>query len=131
MKKIGLFIVLLSASVLVMAKGPAIKFEKTTHDFGQVEENGGIVKYDFEFENIGDEPLVISRVGTTCGCTTPEWTKTPVEPGQKGHISVAYNPKGRPGAIAKTATVVTNIENEEPVLLHIKGKVEKAKESEK
>ncbi len=125
MKKISLFIVLLSVSAFVMAKGPAIKFSKTTHDFEKITEDGGLAKYDFEFENTGDEALVVNSVRASCGCTTPTWTKTPVEPGKKGIISVAYNPKGRPGAFTKSITVTSNstVAEEQSLTLIIKGNV--------
>ena len=122
MKKLSLFLLLLSASVLVMAKGPAITFEKTTHDFGQIDENGGTAKYEFVFENTGDEPLIISNARASCGCTTPEWTKTPIEPGQKGIITVGYHPKGR-GSFSKGVTVTSNVTDDPTLTLYIKGEV--------
>ena len=122
MKKISLIALLLSVFMFAMAGGPAIKFEETTHDFEVVNENGGAVKYDFVFENTGDEPLVINNVRASCGCTTPEWTKTPVEPGDKGIVTVAYNPQARPGAFSKAITVTSNGET---IVLSIKGRVEK------
>ncbi|MDR1585203.1 MAG: DUF1573 domain-containing protein [Prevotellaceae bacterium] len=122
MKKISLFVLLVSISVFVFAEGPAITFEKTTHDFQEINENGGPAKYNFEFTNTGDEPLVVNTVRASCGCTTPEWTKTPIEPGEKGIISVAYNPKGRPGSFAKSISVTTNAGEAQHTLI-IKGKV--------
>ena len=123
MKKVSLFALLLSATMLVMAEGPAIQFEETIHDFETVSEKGGPVKHDFVFENTGDEPLIINNVRATCGCTTPEWTKTPIEPGEKGTITVAYNPLGRPGSFSKAITVTSNAGSESSIL-QIKGKVE-------
>jgi len=124
MKKVSLFVLLLSATMFVMAEGPAIQFEETTHDFGIVDEKGGPVTCDFVFENTGDAPLIISNVRASCGCTTPEWTKTPIEPGEKGSITVAYNPLGRPGAFSKVATVTSNVVGSESSKLIIKGVVE-------
>ena len=64
----------------------------------------------------------MSRVHASCGCTTPTWTKEPIEPGKKGSVTVAYNPLGRPGVFTKTITVFTNA-SEENVTLLIKGEV--------
>ena len=51
---------------------PVIVFDKQRHDFGTIEEANGKVTYDFVFVNTGNEPLVISNVCTSCGCTAPE-----------------------------------------------------------
>lgn len=117
---------LLSAMLLiagvVFAQQPVITFTKTTHDFGRINEADGRVTTIFEFKNEGMEPLVLSNVRASCGCTTPKWTKTPVEPGQTGSISVTYNPNGRPGKFQKTVTVTSNA-TEQTVKLYIKGEV--------
>ena len=51
-----------------------IRFEKETHDFGKIRE-GELPSFEFKFTNVGEEPLVISRVNVSCGCTTPDWTR--------------------------------------------------------
>jgi hypothetical protein len=66
--------------------------------------------------------LVINRVQASCGCTTPTWTKEPIEPGKSGSIVVTYNPLGRPGIFVKTITVYSNATDEQTVLI-IKGDV--------
>lgn len=102
-------------------EGPAISFEKDTHDFGKLEE-GNVPKYQFKFTNTGTQPLVITNVRPSCGCTTPNWSKEPVMPGQSGYIEAAYNSKGRPGSFTKSITVSTNIPDQTYVLF-IKGEV--------
>ena len=49
------------------------KFEKETHDFGKIAQ-GKPVSVDFVFTNVGEEPLIISNVESTCGCTVPKYT---------------------------------------------------------
>ena len=97
-------------------------FEKTTHEFGDVKETGGPISYDFKFKNTGDQPIVISNVQASCGCTTPDWTKTPVAPGQSGMIKAQYNPLGRPGHFNKSLTITSNA-IEATTMLYIKGNV--------
>lgn len=99
-----------------------IAFENKTHDFGTIKEADGRVSVDFVFENQGNAPLVISKVQASCGCTTPAWTKSPVEPGQKGKITVTYNPAGRPGNFNKSISVQSNATVERERLI-IKGVV--------
>jgi hypothetical protein len=99
-----------------------ITFETTTHEFGDVKETGGPISYDFKFKNTGDQPIIISNVQASCGCTTPDWTKTPVAPGQSGLIKAQYNPLGRPGAFNKSMTITSN-SIEATTVVFIKGNV--------
>ncbi|MDD3321829.1 MAG: DUF1573 domain-containing protein [Paludibacter sp.] len=122
MKKYGLFLVCLVFSLTAMSQKAVINFDVKSHDFGKVNEEDGKVTYVFDFINKGNAPLAISRVQASCGCTTPTWTKEPIEPGKKGSITVTYNPQGRPGMFTKTITVYSNATDEQIVLV-IKGEV--------
>jgi len=106
-------------------QGPGIVFTNLSYDFGQVKEEDGPVSTVFEFTNNGTEPLILSEVHASCGCTTPDWTKEPVAPGAKGFVKATYNVKGRPGMFDKSITVKTNIttEGNDTVRLTIKGEV--------
>jgi len=99
-----------------------VTFNESKHDFGVVPEKGGNVSFDFVLTNNSTEPLIINRVLTSCGCTTPSWTKAPIEPKKSGTITVSYNPNGRIGAINKTITVYTNFDTN-PYSLQITGEV--------
>ncbi|TDO05062.1 DUF1573 domain-containing protein [Sunxiuqinia elliptica] len=100
-----------------------IDFESLEHDFGTFKEEQGSQSYSFKFTNNGASPLILNNVRAACGCTTPQWTKEPVAPGQSGFIKVSYNPRNRPGPFNKTVTVTSNAENT-TVVLRIKGVVE-------
>lgn len=99
-----------------------ILFEKEKHDFGIIHEEKGSVSYEFEFKNIGSEPLIISKVNASCGCTTPEWPKEPILPNKKGVIKAKYDPNNRPGPFNKTITVVSNAIQTNKILI-ISGEV--------
>lgn len=101
------FLFISTVSVYAQEKA-VIETEKNIHDFGNIIETDGEVSYDFIVKNTGKAPLVITRVTASCGCTTPEWTKVPVEPGKSGVIKVTYNPKGRPGPFRKSISVYSN-----------------------
>ena len=108
------------------AKGkPTIVFTDYVHDFGTIYEEGKPVTTKFEFVNTGDAPLLILKASASCGCTRPEYPKSPVQPGKKGVIKVTYNQKGRPGEFSKTITVRTNAKEGKykKVVLKIKGNV--------
>lgn len=110
--------------VSAQQQGPHIAFDKTVHDYGTLKEEDGIAKYNFEFTNTGSAPLIINRVRPTCGCTSSEHTKKPVNPGEKGFVSAEFNPKNRPGPFSKTIRIYSNSADNPSVVLRIKGKVE-------
>ncbi len=105
--------------------GVEIWFEKSTYDYGEIEENSDGI-YPIKFKNIGKEAIVVNNVRTSCGCTVPSWPRNPVEPGDTGIIKVKYN-TALPGSFMKSVTVYSTAANS-PVKLIIKGKVLPKKE---
>ncbi|MBC6605303.1 DUF1573 domain-containing protein [Hymenobacter sp. BT188] len=87
--------------------GPQIQFEEMKYDFGSVKQ-GDIVEHVFKFKNIGTAPLVIANIGTTCGCTVPDWTKEPIMPGKSGTVTAKFNSAGKMGMQNKVLTVESN-----------------------
>lgn len=84
-----------------------ISFEDNTFDFGDVDD-GEKVSHVYEFTNTGNEPLVISNAKGSCGCTVPQWPKTPIPPGETGEIVVEFNSKGKTGKQTKRVTITAN-----------------------
>lgn len=110
-----------NATVKAEEAGQAvIEFKKTTHNFGTFPEENGRVQCQFVFVNKGTTDLILQKVRASCGCTTPDWTKTPVAPGDSGVVNATYNASGRPGAFTKTITVTSNAGEQR---LTIKGEV--------
>lgn len=122
MKNLFILAATVLVSVVAMGQNPVITFDKTTHDFGKINEADGRVTTIFTFKNEGIAPLVLTNVRASCGCTTPKWTREPIEPGQTGEITVTYNPSGRPGRFQKTVTITSNA-TEPSTKLYIKGEV--------
>lgn len=87
--------------------GPQIKFAEEKYDFGSIKQ-GDIVDHVFKFKNTGTQPLVISNIGVSCGCTTPDWTKEPVMPGKMGMVSAKFNSAGKMGMQTKVLTIESN-----------------------
>lgn len=121
-KNLFLTALFLFTNTLLFAQGGKITFEKTSHDFGSIKEEGGPASISFKFTNTGTAPLVISNVQPSCGCTTPDWTKDPVLPGKSGIITAQYDPLNRPGTFNKTLSVTSNGEPS-TIVLSIKGAV--------
>ncbi|MEG1544157.1 MAG: DUF1573 domain-containing protein [Tannerellaceae bacterium] len=100
--------IMLATGMASAQKKAVISTETATHDFGAIKEADGKVSYTFKMTNDGDMPLVITRVIASCGCTMPVWTKEPIAPGQKGDLTITFDPKGRPGPFSKTISVYSN-----------------------
>ncbi|PWG79582.1 DUF1573 domain-containing protein [Pararcticibacter amylolyticus] len=99
---------------------PEFKFEKETNDFGKIAQ-GKPVTYEFKFTNIGEQPLILSDVQSSCGCTVPKFTRVPVKKGDSGVITVTFN-AAAPGSFNKLLTIKSNAKT--PVkYLYIKGEV--------
>ena len=90
-------------------KPAEIKFDKVSHNFGTFSEKDSKVTCSFGFTNVGEQDLVINQAIATCGCTVPSYTKTPIKPGEKGEIKVAYNGAGKvPGHVTKSINARTH-----------------------
>jgi hypothetical protein len=127
MKKLILAVAFIFSVVFVMAQaekeknGPEITFKNTTHDYGEIYQ-GGDGSYQFVFTNTGNEPLILSKPRSSCGCTVPSWPKEPILPGESNEMKVTYN-TAKVGSFNKTVTVYSNAKNKSAIVLRIKGKV--------
>lgn len=90
-------------------------FEEPYFDFGKVPEGESVI-HEYTFTNVGKVPLVITGGSSTCGCTVPEWPKTPIGTGDKGSIKVRFDTKGKVGPQAKPITIIANTYPSETVL---------------
>jgi len=97
------------------------EFPQMEYDFGTIAE-GEVVEQSFNFTNNGQAPLVISNITASCGCTSPDWTKTPVKPGETGFVKVVFNSTAKSGAQAPTVTIQANT-NPTVTRLRLKGTV--------
>ena len=124
MKTIVTFFVLffsINLSLLAQDKGPIIDFTMVVVDYGDIAKGSDGIRV-FEFTNTGTEPLIISKVYSSCGCTIPKKPQAPIAPGEKGEIQVKYD-TNRVGPIRKTITVNSNATDTPIVSLKIKGTV--------
>lgn len=86
---------------------PTFTFQKEEHDFGTLID-GEKVTYSFRFTNTGNAPLIISNAKGSCGCTVPNYPKTPIPSGEGGTIDVTFDSKGRTGKQSKAVTITAN-----------------------
>ncbi len=107
--------------------GMNVSINESTHDFGT---HPQYTKTEFEFKIKNDSTVAfaISNISTSCGCTTPTYSKRPVKSGKVATIKVAYD-ASRIGTFSKTINVYTNFSTE-PIELRIKGTMEETEKSE-
>lgn len=86
---------------------PNIEMLETSYNFGEIQQ-GESVTHDFILKNTGEADLIISAAKGSCGCTVPEWPKTPIAKGEEAAIKVTFNSAGKSGKQNKTVTLVTN-----------------------
>lgn len=89
--------------------GAQIRLERTDHDFGDITRHGGEVSTTILFRNVGSEPLVLTRLTTTCSCLKCDYPKRPVPVDGQGEIRLTYQPlKAEPGTFHKVVHVFSN-----------------------
>ncbi len=112
-------------TVANVANEATMKFDKDLYDFGKIKV-GDKVSHTFSFTNTGNLPLIITDAVASCGCTTPEWPKQPVKPGEKGEIKVTFNSAGKKGRQDKLITITSNTMPPQCVV-HMVGEVVESK----
>ncbi len=98
----------------------AIKWKSTEISLGEITQNKPVT-IEFEFKNTGEVPVIITSVQASCGCTSTNYSKTPIAPGESTKITAVFNAATK-GVFKKQVTVVTNAE-ENPQALTFTGTV--------
>lgn len=99
-----------------------LSLKETSYDFGKIPQ-GRPVTHVFEVTNTSKEVIRLENVQASCGCTTPEWSREPIQPGTSTLIKVGYNAAAE-GTFNKTVTIVYN--NNQTKTIVISGTVYKA-----
>lgn len=96
------------------------KFKSETINYGKVAQHSDGVRV-FEFTNVGEAPIIIKEIKSSCGCAIPKKPEKPIMPGETSKISVAYD-TNRIGSFSKAITIFSNAKTERKSL-KIKGYV--------
>ncbi len=111
MKKIALvfslFVLAFANQIQAQETIPVITFKENSIDFGDIVQ-GQKVEHTFVLTNTGKQPLIISNVAATCGCTVPSWPKEPVAPGKSAEIKVSFNSTGKVGKQNSVVRIYSN-----------------------
>jgi len=102
--------------------------EKPEYNFDEIIQ-GEKVEHTFIFKNIGNAPLIINNVLSTCGCTVPQWPKEPIMPEEEGMIKVVFDSTSKIGRQNKVITIRSN-SKEGDYRLHISAMVLPASNNE-
>lgn len=114
-------LILAVSEVIEAAERNALHFLEQSFDFGTLAEDGGVATHEFHFRNISQEPIVILRVNTSCGCTKAKYSTQPISPGEEGTITAIFNPMNYPGRFSRRLSVYAS--NGEVLHLTITGDV--------
>lgn len=106
---------------VVDENAPIITLDEAIYEFGEVQE-GEKVQHVYTFTNAGKSPLIISNVSASCGCTTPEYSKHPINPGEKGEVTVVFDSHNQVGMQQKIITIMSNAAPGRTIL-QLKGEV--------
>jgi len=109
-----------NAAAISFLEKIAIKWKAVEIDLGEITQNKPVT-IEFEFTNVGESPVLITNVQASCGCTSTNYVKTPVLPGESTKITAVFNAAAK-GIFKKQVTVTTNSE-ELPKTLTFTGTV--------
>ena len=100
---------------LMKGADKVLRFEVLQQDFGVIYENGSPIRMEYAFVNTSGRPVTITRITTNCGCTVAEVSDSLISPGEKGVISILFNPRRRSGTVDTNSFIYTSLSDREPV----------------
>ncbi|PCI01847.1 MAG: hypothetical protein COB81_06555 [Flavobacteriaceae bacterium] len=105
MKNVVCLLMLFTGSLLIAQEkntdiSGVFEFETETIDYGKILQNEDGYR-EFKFKNIGNAPITISNIKSSCGCSVAEKPSKPIMPGENGSIRVKYDTY-RLGGFSKT-----------------------------
>jgi len=103
----------------IVKDGPVITFEEEVQDIGSLTKGESHTLF-FNFTNTGNQDLIIELV-TACKCTSLDWPRKPISPGQKGVIEIVFD--SSTVEVGETLKVVDIIANTDPIVVEAKFKV--------
>ncbi|MFN8320794.1 MAG: DUF1573 domain-containing protein [Saprospiraceae bacterium] len=92
-------------------QGVHMTFEKETVELGRMKK-GDKRTFDYVFTNTGTEVIEIEIV-SGCDCTTLDWTRKPIKPGEKGKVNVIFDSKEKE-MTEKSVDVDIYLKNKDP-----------------
>lgn len=122
--RINLLFIMLVSSLSVSAK-PVLELSEEIVDFGAVRLDPTVHRKNLLVKNVGDEPLVINQVSSTCHCVETEWSVKPIEAGASDSIKIEFTPDVS-GVVSKKLIIYSNAQNRR-TSFRVKAMVERKK----
>ena len=123
MKKHIVLSLLTIFSIAIAATGaPMIDVDNPVHNFGRLF-GVSAVTHGFIISNVGDEPLSILDVRTSCGCTATALSKSDLAPGESVELEATVDLTNFSGHINQTISVSSNDLANRKLKLRIMGEV--------
>jgi hypothetical protein len=97
------------------------RFSTETIQMGKLKQ-GQPTTATFTVTNVGKKDLIIEKATASCGCTSPDYTRAAIKPGQTGQVKATYNAAAT-GTFNKSV-FVKFVGVADPVSLTIAGEVE-------
>ena len=87
----------------------SLKFDETFITVGQVTK-GEQITITYVYQNESEEPIRITDVITTCGCTVPDYPQEPILPDETGELTVHFDTTKKSGFVRKSVKVLLSSE---------------------
>ncbi len=116
------FAVALAAGPTLAAKGPLIRVSERTIDFGKAPQQQ-LLHRDLIISNRGDEPLVIFKIESSCGCTGVILADSVIAPGADARVDVSFSTRDYQGPQEKLLQIRSNDPAERIVKIAVKADV--------
>jgi hypothetical protein len=102
--------------------GPIAEVPETNFNFDRIE-RGTSMKHEFKIRNIGDAPLHLEVVSTTCKCTVGDLANNNIPPGGETDVELEWTAKTAPGPFRHGATLSTTDPRRSRIELVVEGEV--------
>lgn len=94
-----------------------------TIDLGRLKQ-GETVEFRFGLQNTDSTAMVILDILNSCGCTSLDYDKRPIMPGDTALVLLSYNSRGQIGVQHKMMPIITSF-NKQPFYVYIHADVYK------
>jgi len=109
---------------MVASAAPKMSVAAPIYNFGEVIEGIAVV-HTFVLQNVGDEPLTISDVRVSCGCTSTSLAKSTLASGESVPLDVTFDSAGFSGKMTKNIYVESNDPTTPKFVLQLTGTVKR------
>ena len=116
-----LYLKILAGNISKTTSMTEVAIDNLKLDFGSFM-HSEIQERSFVLTNIGEAPLIVQDITTSCGCMKTRYVKKPIPPGEKLEITVIYEAE-QAEYFNKTIAIHCNIKSS-PIILRIVGNSE-------